>query len=111
MQVLGIMAFLVVGGLVGNSFLSVLAQPNVQSAIEGTMPFIAGHLTTLTFIAGAILALIVLAIPPLILNRERENGEVDGAFVKIGFGAAISLGIASVGYLLGIGWIAATAIL
>jgi hypothetical protein len=111
MQALGIMAFLIVGGLAGNSLLSILAQPHVQSAIEGSVPFIAGHATALTYIAVGALALIVVAFPPLILNRERENAVIDGAFVKIGIGAAISMGIASVGYLLGIGWIAATAIL
>ena len=111
MQALGIMAFLIVGGLAGNSFLSVLAEPHVQSAIEGSVPFIAGHATTLTYIAAGALALMVVAVPPLILNRERGNGVIDGAFVKLGFGLAISIGVASMGYLLGIGWIAATAML
>lgn len=111
MQALGIMAFLLVGGMVGNAFLSVLAQREVQSAVEASVPFIAGHFTALTLVAGVILALIVVAIPPLVLNRERANGEVDGVFVKAGFSAAIALGVMSVGYLLGIGWIAATALL
>jgi len=111
MQALGFMAFLLVGGMAGNAFLSVLARPNVQSALEASVPFIAGHYTALTLVAGVILGLIIVAIPPLVLNRERANGEFDGVFFEIGCVVAIALGVVSIGYLSGIGWIAATAIL
>lgn len=40
-------------------------------------------------------------------------GEINASFRDhgfLGFGVAVSLGVVSVGYLLGIGWIAATAI-
>jgi len=111
MQALGLMAFLLIGGMLINALLSVLVQPAVQAAIEGSMPFIAGHLTTLTLVSGVILAFIVVAIPPLILNREREDGVGISAFEMIGFATAIAMGIASVGYLLSVGWVAATATL
>ncbi|KKN39414.1 hypothetical protein LCGC14_0743680 [marine sediment metagenome] len=34
MQALGIMAFLIMGGLVGDSLLSILPQPHVQSGFR-----------------------------------------------------------------------------
>lgn len=108
MQVIGIMAFLIIGGLAGNSLVAALAQPDVQDTIESAVPFIAGHLTTLTLVAGAILALIVVAIPPVVLNRDRANGEITGTFEKLGIAIAIAMGIASVGYLFGVGWVALT---
>jgi hypothetical protein len=73
MKIIGIMAFLLIGGTAGSEFLSLLTLPEVQTAAESSIPFLAGHFTTLTLVAGIVFALTVIAIPPDILSTERET--------------------------------------
>ena len=111
MKIIGLMAFLLIGGTAGSEFLSLLTLPEVQAAAESSIPFLAGHFTTLTLAAGIVFALTVIAIPPYVLSNERETGQSVSVFEKIGIGAAIAAGVASIGYLLGMGWLVAGATL
>jgi hypothetical protein len=110
-KIIGIMAFLFIGAMLGNQFLTLLTLPEVQAAAEASVPFLAGHMTTFTLVAGAVFAVTVVAIPPVVLSRERDRSETISSFEKIGVAVAIMAGITSIGYLVGVGWIAATALL
>lgn len=111
MQAIGIMAFLLIGGLSINELLGVLSQPTAQEAVIDVAPFLAERLTESTLIAGVILALIVVAMPPIIMHRESINDQSESLFEKLGIMVGIGAGFASVGYLVSIGWVAAAATL
>lgn len=110
MEIIGLLAFFLIAATAINGILSAIEQPVVQNAVRDAAPFLGDHLTALTLTAGAILALIVVAIPPVIKRRESASAG-PGAFEYLGMGVACVLGMISVGYLVGIGVVAATHVL
>lgn len=111
MKILGIMVFLMIGGVVGNALLSIVGQDAAQQAIQSELPWIADYTDALIIGIGVLLAVIVLAIPPMILNKERGVSDELGTFEKIGITTCIAGAVGSICFLFTVGYVGMTATL
>lgn len=113
MKLIGLMAFFLIGSVLINSLLQVLNEPAVVDVIRDLSPALANNLMETTLAAAVLLALAVIAIPPMVMSKERQmaksNGQTGSAFETLGFGTCIVVTVVAIGYLLGVGWVAATA--
>ena len=109
-QFLGLLVIFAIGATFGNALLDLLTRPETAQAIHAYSPWLAEHMMTLTIIAMALLFIVIISIPPMLMKKN-DGLELIGMGAAAWIQAAMGLvAIVSIGYLAGIGWVAATAI-
>jgi len=114
MEILGFIVILLGGAMVIRVIGESITDPKVVEQIAQSSPFIADHSDVLYWVSTVILTIILLMIPIYLKNKQIESLG-DGGMALVGRfamywiqGVVVCLGIISLGYLLGVGWTAAT---
>ena len=113
MEFIGFITILLSGSLVIGAITNSIKEPSVVQAVSEYSPWIADNIEALSWVAFGVLAFILLMIPLKLKKHEMETGANGMETVGIGIvgglqGLTVVLGVLSVSYLAGIGWLAAT---
>lgn len=113
MPFIGFMTILVITGVLSKGAMLSASDAAVLAAISTVSPWLASHAEIVGWIAAGIVFIAGMVVPPILINKDIEDGqdriEEVGNFagaVSLAY-ALIFLAIPGVGYLLGMGWFAA----
>lgn len=110
---LGFMFIFIAGSLAIGDVTDAIRSPETLKKLYEISPWLASNVDILYWVSLCILVIFLAMVPVFIMakgTRNEENGLeiLGGGIIYLAFWIFVCMAIISVGYLVGIGWIAAT---
>jgi len=110
MEFIGFLVVLLIGGALAGTVLDALSDPAIIEKIATYSPWIASNADIAAYISAGVLVVVTVMIPfRMMTNRHAgETNELQWIGSSVVVGVTVISVVLSIGYLLSLGWVAAT---